>query len=149
MIRMIAGVYGMKVKRPDGRSYIRGMGVGDGSFSLDPEREAELVGKGVAEYVSEPAPSLPPEDMEAENSSEAPELPGDVIGIPRYSADDTTANLRKIGEMCGLTFKAGMSRSEMVAALDAHFAANTKEDPETVPEDVEPAPIFDAAEAVK
>jgi hypothetical protein len=54
------------------------------------------------------------------------------------------AELREIGALCGLTFKVGMTKAEMVAALDKHIEENTVVD-ETPDED---APTFDAAEAV-
>ena len=152
MIKMIAGVYGMKVKRADGSEYVKGMGVGSGSFSLAPEKEAELVAKGVAQYVDEVAPIPVADDIpeQPEDSAELPELPDGVTAIPEYSVNDKADTLRKIGEMCGLKFKVGMSKSDMVAALDAHIEANMEDDPDAVVDDVdEVAPTFDASDAVK
>ncbi len=158
MINMIAGVYGLPVKQPDGKTRVVGMGPESGPFAVDPAREAELVSKGIARYVEQPKEEpkqdfveqpkeldeedigpigmdeMPPEDM-------ADELPDGVIGIPEYSVDMKAAELREIGAMCGLTFPANMKKADMVAALDAHIEANMVDD--------EDAPVFDAAEAVQ
>jgi hypothetical protein len=48
--------------------------------------------------------------------------------------------------MCGLTFKVGMTKKAMVEALDAYIEAHTDDEPV---DDGEPAPSFDAAEAVQ
>lgn len=151
MIRIISGVYGGKngVKRP-----------GDKPFSLSPAEEARLVARKVAAYVEEPAAVLnndapdmipdmaPPAEPVGESIDdgtpigfdEQPELPDGVIAIPEYSVDMKATELREIGKLCGLTFKVGMTKEDMVAALDAHIAANMVEDDD--------APTFDAAEAV-
>ena len=141
MIRIKSGVYGAKdgMKRSS-----------DDPFSLSVEEEARLVARGVAEYVAETAPigfdETPPE---------LPELPDGVTAIPEYSAGMTAKELRDIGKMCGLTFKVGMSKEQMVAALDAHIEAHTVDEAEPVTEDTEEvapdedAPTFDASEAVQ
>ena len=153
MIRMISGVYGGKdgVKRP-----------GDKPFSLSPAEEARLVARKVAVYVDTPAPApvddyvpedapigfdeTPPEDF-VEGDDELPELPEGVIAIPEYSVAMKATELREIGKLCGLNFKVGMTKEEMVAALDKHIEENMVDDEEfTDPED---APTFDAAEAVE
>ena len=153
MIRIISGVYGGKdgVKRP-----------GDKPFSLSPAEEARLVARKVAVYVDAPAPApvddyvledapigfdeTPPEDF-VEGDDELPELPDGVIAIPEYSVAMKATELREIGKLCGLNFKVGMTKEEMVAALDKHIEENMVDDEEfTDPED---APTFDAAEAVE
>ena len=153
MIRIICGVYGGKngVKRP-----------GDKPFSLTPAEEARLVALKVAAYVDAPAPApaddyvpedapigfdeMPPEDF-VEGDDELLELPEGVIAIPEYSVAMKATELREIGKLCGLNFKVGMTKEEMVAALDKHIEENMVDDEEfTDPED---APTFDAAEAVE
>lgn len=138
MIQMICGTYG---------HYINGQVIArtkdSDPFELSPEREAELVAAGFAQYVEyNDAPigfdEIPP-DL----------LPDDAVPIPEYSIDSTAKELREIGKICGLTFKVGMSKADMVAALDAFFDANlTDEEPEGEPYDADEAPAFDAAEAV-
>ena len=147
MIRMVAGVYGLIIKRDDGSTYTQGMGPESGPFSLTNAEEERLVSMKVAVYVDgEPAP-VP---------AETPELPDGVVGIPEYSVDSSISDLRAVGKMCGLTFKVGMSKADMVAALDEHIAEHTVDDvdpdadeAEDIVEDSEPAPVFDAAEAVQ
>lgn len=142
MIRMKNGVCGMR----------NGMkSASDGSFSLSAEAEARLVARGVAEYVDGERTNFMPAPPEI---PELPELPEGVTAIPEYSVNMTPAELRSIGKMCGLTFKIGMSKADMVAALDKHIADNTVEDAEPVDAEIEEAaeddaPVFDAAEAVQ
>ena len=138
MIRMTSGVYGSKdPKRPD-----------DGPFELPAEQEARLVARGVAKYVDAPAAA----DHAPIGFDETPEAPGlsdlpeDVTPIPEYHTGMTAKELRDIGKLCGLTFKVGMSKEEMVAALDEHIQENTVDPDE--PEEVDDAPTFDPADAV-
>lgn len=138
MIQIISGVYGTKtgMKRAS-----------DGSFKLSAKEEARLVNRGVAKYVGAPTVE-PPED------EDAPELPDGVTGIPEYSIETSAKELREIGKLCGLTFKVGMSKAEMVAALDKHIEEHTvegvevNEDGEISVADDDDAPNFDAADAV-
>lgn len=144
MIKMKAGTFGLPV---DG--VIKPMTKDSGPFKASAEQEARLVKLGLAVYVGEP---------------ELPELPDGVVGIPEYSIDSTANELREIGKLCGLTFKVGMTKAQMVEALDAHIEANTVDgveiDTEDAPEDEgateepeegtdEDAPTFDASEAVQ
>ena len=134
MIKIICGTYGryteQTVKGEDGKAVktfrVVPMSPGSEPFSLEPEREAELVKLGMAEYVAEDGESVDeaPELIGFDEIPEDTELPEGVEEIPAYSVDMKATELRKIGEMCGLTFKVGMSKVEMVAALDEHIAAN-------------------------
>ena len=158
MIEIICGVYGGEngLKRP-----------GDKPFSLSPAEEARLVSRKVARYVEQPKlPTIEDEPDEDESDfdedadtpigfgeippddfGEIPELPDGVTAIPEYSVDMKPAELREIGKLCGLTFKVGMSKQEMVDALDKFFEENLVDDADTI--DPEDAPTFDAAEAVE
>lgn len=140
MIQIIRGVYGLYT---DGK--VKAKGPGSEPFSLDPSREAELVEQGVAQYVGEPIPLVGFDEI-------PPELPEDVTGIPEYSLENTAKELREIGKMCGLDFKATMSKKEMIAALDehidAHWVASVSMDDLDEAEDGEDTPIFDASDAV-
>lgn len=135
-VEITCGMYGHHPKK-DGpvRPVRRGEKV-----DLHDEEAARLVKLGLAKYVDEPAEKLP-------------DLPEGVVGIPVYSEEMSAKELREIGKLCGLTFKVGMSKAEMVAALDAHIAEHTvegvevDEDGEIATED--DAPTFDAAEAVQ
>lgn len=137
MIKMIAGVFGMDVN-----GIKKAMDKNSGPFKAGADQEAELVRMGLAVYVDE-APMEPPTDPEL---PELPDLPEGVTAIPEYNVDMKAAQLREIGKLCGLTFPVGMSKAEMVAALDAHIEENTVEGDDL---EGEPAFDFDPAEAVQ
>ena len=160
MIRMIAGVYGLRVEMPDGRMKVVGMGPDSGPFSIPAEQEARLVEDGLAEYVpGEPvedeeaqdgAPigfdETPPEDA-SEESLDADEESSDIADEPVEDEGDTPAyegmsakELRELGAEYGLSFKANASKVSMIEAIKAQIAE--------LDGDVEDAPAFDASEAV-
>lgn len=152
MIQMIAGVFGLPV---DG--IVKPMDKNCGPFEANPEQEARLIRLGLAVRVDDGTPigfdETPPMDDEDDGEPDLSDIPEDVIPIPEYSTENTAAELREIGKLCGLTFKVGMSKAEMVAALDAHIDANMVDDVDVEDEadaedDGEPAPTFDASEAV-
>lgn len=145
MIKMIRGVFGLPVN-----GIVKAMDKDSGPFVAGAEQEERLVRLGLAVKVEaaddEPAPT---DDNTVDTDTpigmdEMPPLPEDVTGIPEYSVAMKATELREIGAMCGLTFKVGMSKADMVAALDKHIAENTQEE-----DDGEPAPVFDASEAVQ
>ena len=140
MIQMKAGTFGLSVN-----GYVKAMTKESGPFVASEEQEARLVKLGLAVYV----------DKAPEQNDDLPELPDGVTVIPEYSTENTAAELREIGKLCGLTFKVGMTKAEMVAALDAHIEENTvegvevDEDGEIAVADDEDAPSFDASQAVQ
>lgn len=142
MIKIVCGVYGHYI---DGKVVAKDKN--SEPFALSPEKEAELVAKKVAVYVNEPIVDVEPEG----NAEEAApigfdEIPDDVIPIPEYSINMKAAELREIGKLCGLEFEAGMTKAQMVAALDQHIEENTVDGDEE--EDEEDAPTFDPTDAV-
>ena len=145
MIQMKSGVYGTK-NMMRGASY--------GPFSLSEAEEERLVQRGVAVYVN-PRPVLDDDFYYAKVSDGAPigldetldKLPDGVEGIPEYSVDSSLSDLRAIGKMCGLTFKVGMSKADIVAALDKHIEENSV-DGYDIEDDGEDAPDFNAADSV-
>ena len=140
MIKMIRGVFGLPVN-----GIVVPKDKNSEPFNASEEQEARLVKRGFAVYVDsvEGADDSAPIDFD-----ELPELPEGVTAIPEYNEDMKQSELREIGAMCGLTFKVGMTKKEMVAALDAHIEANMV-DGEDFDEDDEEAPEFDASEAVQ
>lgn len=140
MIKMLRGVFGLPV---DG--IVKGMDKNSEPFNAGAEQEARLVSLGLAVYVDDAESTIidAPIGFD-ETPPEMPELPDGVEAIPEYSIENTAAELREIARMCGLTFKVGMSKAEMVAALDEFFEENLIEG-----EPDEDAPAFDAAEAVQ
>lgn len=160
MIEMIAGVFGLRVE-----GTTKAMTNKSGPFKASAEQESRLVQLGLARYVDEPEQDGDPVQDEHQDNGIDPigfdemppdpdELPEGVVGIPAYDAGMKVSELREIGRMCGLTFKVGMSKEEMVAALDKHIETNmvdgveVYEDGEVIVDDGEPAPEFDATEAV-
>lgn len=128
MIRMIAGVYGLPVKQPDGSTRIKAMGPGDGSFSLPAEREADLVARGVAYYVGE-APTAPTAE-------------------PKPLNEMNVRELRETAKQYGVVLRVGLSKAEMVTIVEAAMAQadETNEDAYDADEDDtpdEPTPTFD------
>ena len=156
MIKIIQGVYGFL----DANGIVRPKTEADEPFALLPEQEARLVNLGVAEYVGNVEA-----EQEAETEQEEFEAEQDPIGfdeMPPVDFDDdaeideaeaveeivdlatlTAKELREIGKEYGLTFKANAKKAEMVEAITA-AQAEIAED-----EDSEPAPVFDASEAVQ
>ena len=165
MIKMIAGVFGLRVEQPNGQVRVVGMGPDSGPFSASPEVEARLVAEKRAEYVPdmndgdiEPdtadngeqaengAPigfdETPPEDMTEDETKE--DVGDDSIedeGETPVFEDMTAKELREIGVSYGLTFKANASKVSMIEAIRAKITE--------LDGDVEDAPAFDASEAVQ
>ena len=157
MIKIVQGVYGFL----DANGFVRPKTEADEPFTLLPEQEARLVNLGVAQYVGNVKDEQEPEDTEevdAENEQdpigfdETPpsdfddDAETDEAEIVEEIVDLATLNvkeLRALGKEYGLTFKVGMSKDEMVTAITA-AQAEIAEDEES-----EPAPVFDATEAVQ
>lgn len=138
MIRIIRGVYGFL----DEGGIVRPKTEESAPFMLLPEQEARLVRLGVAEYVGAAVeiPEEPVDLAEAVGPISIEEEPEEERSLADYSVKE----LREIGKDYGLTFKVGMSKAEMISAIEA-AEAELDEDAE----DDEPAPVFDATEAVQ
>jgi len=142
MIKMIAGKTGVLVN-----GIVVPKTKESEPFSSTPEHEARLVDLGLAKYIGEA--------VGITEDGEITDLPDGVTAIPAYSEETSAKELREIGKLCGLTFKVGMSKADMIAALDAHIEANTvegvevNEDGEITVAKGEDAPTFDPAEAVQ
>lgn len=148
MIEMIAGVFGLRVesgKTADGKPKyrVKGMGPDDGPFAASKEQEARLVKLGLARYVDPPKV-----DADAD---------GGAGEYPTYNADMKVDQLKEIGKQFGLTFKVGMKKTDMVAALDKLFGKVTDDDTDADggvdgdtdgTEDDDDTPTFDPAGAV-
>lgn len=162
MIKMIAGVFGLPVKQPDGKTRVVAKGPNDGPFAADPEQEARLVGMKLAQYVEQPkvedeqietedeqpegdtdgAPigfdETPPADFDDDAEIDEAEAVEEIVDLAMLSAKE----LREIGKEYGLTFKATTKKDAMIEAITAAQAEEAEGDP------AEDAPAFDAAEAV-
>ncbi len=124
----------------------------DGPQTFSKELEAQLVSEGVAKYVENKVLHSEPPKKDAligvatavgENNGQnaGVNLPdneagsndaGDAQGIPEYSTDMKVVELREIMDNCQLQYKVGMSKADMVAALDAYFD-DEAEDEDTPP----------------
>lgn len=120
-----------------------------GPFSASAAIEERLVRLGVAVYVDTVEPETDKTGVATgaggENSHEAGEDPpggGDSSGgldkPPAYSVDMKAAELRAIMELCGLTYKVGMTKADMVAALDEYYRDADGEDDGEDPPDLSP-----------
>lgn len=131
-IKIISGVFG---HRPEGSKYIEPKKAGDPPFTVDDEQAARLVGLKVAAYVDEDN-ILPDtgvatainevEDIaEVDNITEEEEALQEEITMherPVYNATMKANELKEIMNEYQLPFKVGMSKADMVAALDNYFA---------------------------
>lgn len=149
MIKIIAGKYGRKM--PDGT--VKGMERGSEPFEASPETEERLVRLGLAVRVDHVDMDMPIgfDETPPEDDGE-PDLPDGIVGIPEYSTKNTKAELLEVAELCGISLDADMTKAQIVAALDAHIEANMVDgvdiDEDAAEDDGEPAPVFDASEAV-
>ena len=109
MIKIISGSFGAGLK--NSRS---------GAFTLPDEEEKRLVDRGVAAYVNEGA-------LLAE--------PGALDAPPEYSVDTNANTLRELLKGAGLKAAVGMSKQEMVNALDAFYMPDGDEDGDEDDED--------------
>ena len=145
MIQMIAGVYGRKMSN----GTVKAMDKNSGPFYASAEQEERLIRLGLAVRVDDVYSGAPIgfDETPPEDDGE-PDLPDGVVGIPEYSTKNTKAELMEIGELCGISLDANMTKAQMVAALDAHIDANMVDGVDIDEDDGEPAPVFDASEAV-
>ena len=133
MIKMTLGVYGFMDK--DG--FIRPKTPADDPFELLPEQEARLVRLGVAQYVENvKSAEISPVEQDSIDIDVTPD-------VEHALSELSVKELREIGKDYGLTFKIGTSKADMVAAIEKAEAELIDEE-----DDSEPAPSFDASEAV-
>lgn len=136
MIKIIKGTYGYV----DKQGYVRPKTEKDGPLSLTPEQEARLVGLGVAVYVDAPAQAAPEKDEAGEDIDRAQ---GEKL-LEEMSAKELRALAK---EQYGLTLKVGMTKADMIAAIQAEWPQETED--EAGEDDGDELPEFDPAEAVE
>lgn len=160
MIRIIAGVYGYKEN-----GIILPKDKDSEPFSLDPEREAELVAQGVAEYANviipetepvpkpetagaEQQPAEDPTEPEAEEPEQdlEPEADGDEDPQnekpekPEYSDKLRLTELQALAGTYGLDAQNMRTKAEVIKLLDDYFAEE---------DDTEAPPAFGAMDPVE
>ena len=142
MIQMICGVFGLPVTVGE-RKTVKAMDKDSGPFEAGEEQEKRLVALGIAEYVYDATPigfdETPPSDFDDDAEIDEAEVMEEIVDLETLTANE----LREIGKEYGITFKTNAKKSEMVAAITA-AQAEVAEDEEN-----EPAPTFDASEAVQ
>ena len=150
-IKIISGIYGY---RPAGSKVIEPKRAGDPAFQVEDAEAARLVSLKVAAYVDvanefiptgvATAPeqfkdNKPSDNITDENSSSKSETEA-LKGIPSYNADMKSTELREIMSDYGISYKVGMSKADMVAALDEYFKEESGEDSDEGSEGDEEAP---------
>jgi hypothetical protein len=154
-IKIINGTYGY---RAPGVRAVEPKRPGDPPFPLADDKAERLVSLGVAEYADAPEggkPAKPPKNgrvkavatrSEGGKTGKAGVPPsgaetgaqsaGGGEGKPAYDADTKIDELRALMRECGLPYRVGMTKAEMVAALDEFFseAGGDGGDDETPPD---------------
>ena len=130
MIKIIAGVYGHNEN-----GIINPKDVNSAPFSLSPEREAELVAIGVAEYANVIIPDQ--DDVEAD-SSEAEENANDGGNgseddnepeKPKYNDRMKLSELQKIAKRLGIDTQELRTKADVIKVLDDYFEESTDTPP--------------------
>lgn len=136
-VKIIFGAYGYK---PAGAAHVRAVPVG-GVVEVADDEAARLVSIGTAAYITEEYPTqaviTPPVDEEqagaggnTEEDENTPEGEENDTDAPEYSVSMKADQLRALLEKCGIPFKFGMTKADMVAVLDQHFSAGEYADEE-------------------
>lgn len=133
-----------------------------GPFEAGEATEKRLVALGAAAYTTEkpltPAESGAPAAGSAGTGNDTPEGTNPTEGretgesgktLPAYDTGMKADYLRDLMKQLGIPVKVGMSKGDMVAALDAHFALYRESDEDGEPvEDGEQPPALGAEEPV-
>lgn len=149
MIKIIAGVYGYKEN-----GIILPKDKDSEPFSLDPEREAELVAQGVAEYANviipeaelEPEPETAGAEQQPAEDPAEPEADGDEDPQnekpekPEYSDKMRLTELQALAGAYGLDAQNMRTKAEVIKLLDDYFAEE---------DDTEAPPAFGAMDPVE
>lgn len=106
------------------------------TIEVDDGEAQRLVFAGMAKVVVEdcntPVATTTSADADADEGDDMPDSEsvsqGEEIDIPAYSTDNKADELRAIMEAYGLDVKSGMSKADMVDALDAFFATDEEAD---------------------
>jgi hypothetical protein len=119
-IRITSGTYGY---RPNGSKVAKRVTCGDAPIDVSEKEAKRLIGMGVAVYADEVKPT-----GEGGGSGDGKSNTGGD-GKPKYHAGMRTDDLKALMKEAGLEYADGMTRKEMVAVLDAHYAEPDDDDP--------------------
>lgn len=151
-IRIISGAYGLRTR--SGTVDLKR--AGDAPFEVEEAEAKRLVSRGVAAYDEATEDDVVGGDpsketgaggvatgigagdgkemgvnpSEEENGAEGAE---NAQKRPEYTIDTGMEELRELLKGCGLTYKFGMSKVDIVASLDAYYADCDDEDGEAPP----------------
>lgn len=124
MIRIINGTYGY---RNPITNQVEAKTAKSKPFSIDADRERDLVNARVAEYVGMDA-DQDDDGNDGQHKENQDTQQNDQI--PKYSTKNTVAELTAIAEKHGVKVKEGATKKEIVAALDAALAQGKKTNPD-------------------
>ena len=128
MIKMIAGVYGYKeggIIMPKDKN--------SEPFSLDPEREAELVACGVAVYANLIIPEDPKgtdkNNEDGQNGDDSQDNEDGQKQKPEYSEKMKLPELQALAASYGLDAQKMRAKAEVVKLLDDYFKDDNEQPP--------------------
>lgn len=129
MIKMIAGVYGYKeggIIMPKDKN--------SDPFSLEPEREAELVKRGLAVYANLIIPEEEPEpagqnDEDGQNDDGSQNDEDGQKQKPEYSEKMKLPELQALAASYGLDAQKMRAKAEVVKLLDDYFKDDNEQPP--------------------
>lgn len=136
------GAYG---HRPEGSRLTETKTADDGSFAVSDEEAARLVGLKVARYADSeeiPVTGVATPEGGGDGTGEGDNPPGDDGGAegreaarekPEYGADTGFDDLKELLAACGLKFVVGMSKVDIIAALDEYYGGGDTGDDEAPP----------------
>lgn len=149
---MVQGTYGY---RPEGSKHITPKSRGDSPFELPDDEAERLIGLGVAIPTSQDETETNKDTVATDTGGQteggaSDNMPTESNGTegeadnqekPAYNADMKADDLHALLEKYSLPYKAGMTKADMVAALDAYFTDS--------PDDGEAPPAVQAEDPVK
>ena len=121
MIKMIAGVYGYReggIIMPKDKN--------SEPFSLNPEREAELVTRGVAEYANL---IIPEEPKPADQNDDSRNDEDGQKQKPEYSEKMKLPELQALAASYGLDAQKMRAKAEVIKLLDDYFKDDNEQPP--------------------
>lgn len=138
-----------KIKITGGRyGYISPTGVysvktsDDPPFEVEDSEAARLVKRGVAEIDGEGGKCPETGGISSGKGSDPAEdenpTDDENEGFSEYDENTPVKELREIGKKCGLSFPVGVTKADMIAALDEYFERNGEDDDSDIDLGVEP-----------
>lgn len=120
-IKIIGGRYGYI--SPNGVFFVKTEN--SAPFEVDDKEADRLIKRGVAEIVRESGkhPEIDDETSWAGSNptDEENAAGGENEGVFAYDENTSVKELREIGKKCGLSFPVGVTKANMIAALDEYF----------------------------